>query len=414
MTRFTAIRSSKPVRDWILTWVCGTIIGLLASDVVLGSYDAGLSPLKPSLFLWGSAAFCIGMALISDPKLCPAVPFILILPVWRVLDAALLARFEAADVTELMMNPFRALVGLLAVLAVLSTSASRPAVLWAAIVAIVMTTGSEIAEAVGLAKFTPIPGRFCGFSQHPNWPPMILSEMLGVIFALSKNFRLNMIMLAIAFPGVALTYGRSGMVCLGLMAFVYVMLNARRHPAFILTIVLVCAPLVGIGFAYLKSNTEKGVVKDKDTGSRIEAIYSLDFDKLQSPERAKDLMDAVEGAMKKPIFGQGVGSSGSAWAPHNEVVSIWLEIGIPGLLIFSFLHLGLTWASIARGGIAGFCIYAIWFFVPAAQGRIDSVHYWLAASVAAHLIWTKRYGFVLRPARNVARPVAPFASPPLS
>ncbi len=402
-------RSQSPIRDWIIVWVCGTLLGLLASSAVTGCFDAGISPLKPSIFLWGSAFFCIGMAIISQPKFSPTLFFILVIPVWRMADVALFARFDKASLDEATMSTLRTLLGVVTVLAVLSNSKSRPAILWAAILAIVLTTGSEIGEAAGLAKFTGIPGRFSGFSGHPNSPPMILCEMLGIVFALSQNFRINMIMLAICVPGVALTYGRSGMVCLALMGLVYVAMNARKHLGFILLMVVTGLPLLGLGFTFLQSNTEKGIVKDKDTGSRLEAIYTLDFDKLKSPERAQDLAAAWTGVQEKPIFGQGVGSSGTLWAPHNELVSIWLELGIPGILVFVLLHGILMLGSMLHGGRAAYCIFAILFYVPAAQGRIDTVHYWLAAAVTAHVIWGKRYALALsRPQPRSTELSAPY------
>ena len=137
-------------------------------------------------------------------------------------------------------------------------------------------------------------------------------------------------------------------------------------------------------------------MKDKDTGSRLEAIYTLDFDKLKSPERAQDLAAAWAAVQEKPILGQGVGSSGTLWAPHNEIISIWLELGIPGMLVFVVLHGILMLGCVLRGGRAAYCIFAILFYVPAAQGRIDTVHYWLVAAVAAHVIWERRYALTLR------------------
>jgi hypothetical protein len=43
-------------REWVLVWVCGSMLGALAADAVIGSYDAGISPIKPSLFTLGRRA----------------------------------------------------------------------------------------------------------------------------------------------------------------------------------------------------------------------------------------------------------------------------------------------------------------------------------------------------------------------
>jgi O-antigen ligase len=136
------------------------------------------------------------------------------------------------------------------------------------------------------------------------------------------------------------------------------------------------------------------VFTDKNTAERLQAIYELDFEKLKSPERAKDVSDAWEAVMQKPLLGYGTGMSGSKWAPHNEYVSIWLEMGIPGLLLFVGTLGALLLRSWATGGRAGYLLFAIIAFTPAGQGRLETAHYALALATAAHLLWPQRYRIV--------------------
>ncbi|MBK8040599.1 MAG: hypothetical protein IPK22_26230 [Verrucomicrobiaceae bacterium] len=42
------------LREWVLVWVCGGMLGAMAADAVIGSYNAGISPIKPALFTFGS------------------------------------------------------------------------------------------------------------------------------------------------------------------------------------------------------------------------------------------------------------------------------------------------------------------------------------------------------------------------
>ncbi|HYF34012.1 MAG TPA: hypothetical protein VD994_01875, partial [Prosthecobacter sp.] len=245
----------------VMVWGCGTLLGMLAAEMVLGSYNAGLTSFKPAIFTLAVFLACTGLALMNRPRFAPVALLVLLLPAVRLFDAVVLARAESSYAQQTGMDHLRVMLELLAVLAVLATDQGQRAVLWAAMLAILLTTASEIGEMLGLAKFTSIPGRFAGFNGHPNFPPILLCEMLGIVFALSKNFRLNCVFIGISVVGVALTYGRAGMVVLVLMAVPYVLLNARRNLPFLLVIAALTVPVLGIGFAVLQSRTQQGVVK---------------------------------------------------------------------------------------------------------------------------------------------------------
>jgi O-antigen ligase len=179
------------------------------------------------------------------------------------------------------------------------------------------------------------------------------------------------------------------------MSAAYVLLNARRNLGFLLVCAAIAVPLAGAGVAILQSQTEKGITKDKNTAGRLEAILSLDFDKLKSPERAKDLADGWEAVLQKPLLGHGTGMSGSRWVPHNEYVSIWLEMGIPGLVLFVGTLGAMVLRSVMTGGRAGYLLFAILAFTPAGQGRIEMPHFCLAMSTAAMILWPRRYRLAL-------------------
>ncbi len=388
----------------LMVWYCGTLLGLLAADVVIGSYNAGISPLKPSLFTLGAVASCIGLSLLNGIKFAPASLLILLLPAVRLFDAALLSRTATTLQSQAGMDHLRVMLVILATLAVLSTDQGLRAARWAAIVAIFATTGSEIAEMLGLAQFTTIKGRFAGFNGHPNFPPVLLCEMLGMAFALCRNFRFNFLLIGVAFVGVALTYGRSGFVVLALMAVAYIVLNARRNLPFLAVMGLLCIPAAGVGFAILQSRTEQGITKDKNTADRLQAIYEMDLEKLKSPERVQDLAHGWEGVMQGPWVGHGTGVSGVLWAPHNEYVSLWLELGIPGVLLFAGTLGLMVVRSIMTGGRAAYLLFAIIAYTPAGQGRIEMPHYYLALCTAAFILWPKRFRLALQ------KPAAPAAT----
>lgn len=391
-------------REWVLVWVCGSMLGALAADAVIGSYNAGITSLKPALFTMASVFLCITVALVNKPRLCLATLGVALLPTMRFLDAAVLRRFDSSFQDQITMDLARMMLVLLAVIAVFSTEKWEKTALWVAVSAMLLTTGSELAEMLGLAKFTSIPGRYAGFNSHPNFPPVLLCEMLGIVFALSKNFRFNCLMIAVAVPGVALTYGRSGMIVLALLCGTYILLNARRNFRFLMLVAAVALPLVGVGMTLLESGTHHGAMKDKNTADRLEAIYNLDFDKLKSPERVKDLSDAWEAVLQKPLFGHGTGISGTTLAPHNEYVSLWLEMGIPGLLLFVGTWLWLFIRSVMTGGRAGYLLFALIAYTPFGQGRMEVPHFSVAMVAAACVMWPRRYRLTLRSLKPTPNP----------
>ena len=34
------------------------------------------------------------------------------------------------------------------------------------------------------------------------------------------------------------------------------------------------------------------------------------------------------------LWGHGTGAGTSVWKPHNQIVSLWIDIGIPGVLLY--------------------------------------------------------------------------------
>lgn len=388
--------ASQKYLDLYTIWICGSCIGLLAGDVVIGSYNAGISPLKPSVFTWAVFLMCLVPCLLSRPRFCLGGFWVLTLPLVRLLDISILERFAYSEGKAEMMSCLRIFLVAVSMMGILSTASGLRAMRWAAIVAVLVTSGSVVAEFMGLANFTSIEGRFSGFNGHPNSPPIIICQSLGVIFALSRNFRLNVAMIAIGIPGVALTYGRSGFAVLAVLCGAYILLNARRNLGFLVVCACILIPLAGTGLAIMQTRTEEGIIKNKDTEGRLQAIYELDFEKLKSPERAKDLMDAWEGVLQKPILGYGVGVASSRWFPHNEYVAMWLELGIGGLGLYIAIMWGLALKSLMCRGLAGYAIFAMLAFSPTAQARVMDPHFYLALITTAHVLWPRRYQLTLR------------------
>ena len=389
------------ILDWLTVWVCGTCMGLLAGDVIIGAYNAGLSPIKPSLFTPVVLVLCLGVAALSRPKLCLPALMLTTLPAMRLLDVGVLKRFDFPGSDDMTMSCLRILFVVASILAVLSCRKGIQAMRWAAILAIILTSGSCVAEFLGLATFSSIPGRAAGFNGHPNSPPIILCQCLGICFATVPSFRWNAALIAVALPGVALTFGRSGMVIYAFIAGLYLLMNARKNMGFLLICAAALFPLLITGFALLQQSTNKGIQHDENTTARLDAIYNLDFEKLKSPERAQDLMDAWEGLMQRPLTGYGVGSASAHWAPHNEYVAMWLEMGVLGLIVYlATLYVPAAFSAMS-GGRAGYAIIALLLYSPIAQDRVMDPHFYVTLMTVAHLLWPQRFRFALH------SPVAP-------
>jgi O-antigen ligase len=319
------------------------------------------------------------------------------------LDVTILGRFTHTGNNEMMMSCLRIYLVVLAILAVLSCPQGLKAMRWAAILTILLTSGSSIAEFMGLASFSSIPGRFSGFNGHPNSPPIVLCQCLGLCFALISSFRWNMVLIAAAMPGVALTYGRSGMVIFAFICASYILLNLKRNWGFLLVCCYAIVPLLLGGLAVMEEKTAKGIQKDKNTSDRLEAIYNLDFEKLKSPERAKDLSDAWDAVWDQPLFGHGIGAASARWAPHNEYIAMWLEQGVFGLLVYLGTLYIPALRSVMQRGRAGLAVLALLLYSPIAQGRIMDAHFYFTLFTAAHVLWPSRARFVLARQSSDAR-----------
>ena len=374
--------------------------------------SAGVFPVKPRDYTLLFVAAVSVLVMLNRPSICPPVFLMLIVPLLRVLDAAFLQRFtitalgDHSIVVMTLISNF--LVSFTTVLC-LSSEPWRRVALWVGVCTALLSAFGVYYEAMGFRSFTRIPGRMAGFPEDPNDPPIMISLMLSVIFTLNPRFWWNMVLVGIVTPAIALTLSRSGMAVFSCLMLCYILANLRKHFMGMLIVVAVAVPLAIGGVAFLsQSSTKVGLVTNKDTTDRLKAIYELDFERIKSPERGKDLQDGWEAAGKKPLWGHGTGAGTSVWKPHNQIVSLWIDIGIPGVLLYIGGLLLLTFRCFTTGMRGGFCLVPLWLFIPCSQILVESPHYWFAAAVCSNLVYTGRFRLVLRsPAKPQGTPHAP-------
>lgn len=357
-------------------------------------YEQGKLPVKPRDYTLLMLAALFGLLAISRPKICLPSFILLTPPLMRVLDAAFLRRFDVNFLGEhsvFVMNLLSAWLVSFAAVALLASPHWRKIAYWLAAGTLIFVNLSIYYEAAGLAEFTRIPGRVSGFPVDPNDGPITTCLMLGICLTLQPAFWKNLALIAFATPAVALTMSRSGMAIFAFMVMIYILLNARRHFTGLVLITIACIPLAAGGVAMLAQRTGGGLVKDENTKARLQAIYELDFEKIKSPERAKDLADGWEAVGQKPLWGHGTGAGTAWWQPHNQFVAVWLDIGLPGVLLFAGPLLLLTLLSAVNRMQGLFCLIPVWLFIPCSQVLLDAQQFWFCLGVAACVLIPGRF-----------------------
>ncbi len=373
-------------------------------------------PVKPRDFTLAMGALLMLFIAFNRPSFCwPALlPLGFLLA--RVFDAVVLERYS---VVALGTHQFYVMIMLanlfVTVLFILipSTERGMATTRWLATAIIVGCVAANVYEWLGFADLTRIPGRMSGYLEDPNQSPILICLLLGVLFTVNPNFWWNMAVVGIATVGIAVTLSRSGMAVFAAMVLPYIAIHFREHARGLLVIMALTVPLAGVGLTLLAQSSRSGVVENEDVDGRMQAIYDLDFEKIKSPERAKDLQDGWEAVSRAVMFGHGTGSGTNEWQPHNQIVSIWLDIGIFGALFFTGMICALVFASVIQRFRGFFCLIPVLLFIPCSQVLIEAPVYWFTLSVACHVLFSQRVVIrLLAPARQkTAPPSAPLAFP---
>lgn len=369
------------------------------SHAMYCGFEAGWWPVKPRDYNLGLAACAAVTILFCRPAFSVMALAILTIPLPRILDAAILQRYEILEYGGHSVYVFTMIsLWIISTVGVLSIGTTRgPQVAAAvAVCTIIACTAANLYEWLGYASWTLIPGRVAGWHLDPNNSPIIMCLMLGILFTVEKRFWWNFAWIGIAAIGVAVTMSRSGMASYFVVVSLYIASNLRAHFKGIAIVIACGVPLLVAGLGILgASNSSKGIRKNDDTAARMEAIYHLDFEKLKSPERKKDLMDAWEAVGNSPVTGFGMGAGELKWRPHNMIVAHWLDVGIFGVLQYiGALLLCTFWSAINRFR-AIFCLLPLWLFIPASQALLETTAYWFAWGVAAYSLFPRRFTLAL-------------------
>ena len=81
--------------------------------------------------------------------------------------------------------------------------------------------------------------------------------------------------------------------------------------------------------------------------------------------------------------------------PHNEVVSLWVDLGLLGPILYCSMLGYLLWRSLRTGLRGFFCLIPVFFFIPFSQVLVELPSYWITAAVAALVTSPQRFRLTL-------------------
>jgi O-antigen ligase len=179
-----------------------------------------------------------------------------------------------------------------------------------------------------------------GLTGNPNDLALMLNLIVpiaGVLVFISRGparlVAIGALLLAIA--AVVLTFSRAGFITLAASFVMFLAVLVRRKSAGLaigLLLVAICVPpFLPAGYI-----------------DRLSTITNIEADATGSAQgRWRDLQAAAEVVAKNPVIGVGIGQDilamnaqrGDDWTQvHNAYLQYGVDLGVPGLLLFAWLH----------------------------------------------------------------------------
>lgn len=196
--------------------------------------------------------------------------------------------------------------------------------------------------------------------------------------------------LALAIIGIVPTFSRSGMIVYVLTFLVFCVLHFRTHSRQILLTVG-----LGLGLGSMAIGAFAMTVKDDNAKNRLAGIFGGESSKMASSERMKDLSDGLEAALQRPLTGHGMGSGTLHWKPHNQFVSLWVDMGIFVAAAYILLLLTLLIQCILHHRMATLLMVPHLAFIPFTQMQLEAVNVLYSLLLAAYLGSHSRIRFSL-------------------
>lgn len=368
------------------------------SAAIPALYRLDLFPLRPALFMLALCFLNAALVFPKGPDFTKTALALTALTAFRAFDIAVLERYLFPDGQGEAMFSSLALV-LMATLMAASLGVIRKTspvpILLVSGGAVILGTASVLLEFGGYIAMSTVPGRAAGFAGDSNDACMIITLMLAVFLTLNRSFWPNLGMICISAIGILPTLSRGGMLSLAVIVLTFALRNFRQHATKMLLAVAMFVPVAGIMIGLLLNSTNTGGVVDQNAKKRIEAIFGGDVENMQSDERLKDLTDGLEAAKAHPLTGMGTGAGSLLYQPHNQLVTLWIELGILGPLLYLAI-LGVAALKVIRSrGTGLYILLPLCLYVPLAQSLLDNYAYLYALTVLLYFTSTHFYTFRL-------------------
>ena len=181
-----------------------------------------------------------------------------------------------------------------------------------------------------------------GLTGNPNDLALMLNLIIPLAGALAfssrgvtRLFAFGVVLLSVG--GVIVTFSRAGFLALAAIFFMFLLVLVRRKSA-------------GAAIALLVLSLSVPMMLPKTYVDRLSTITNLEQDKTGSAQgRYKDLGIALEVVSHNPVIGVGLGQDMIAlnqargqytWrSVHNVYLQYAVDLGIPGFLLFAWLHM---------------------------------------------------------------------------
>lgn len=405
--------AAEPVsRGWLMALVVAHVLLVLpyTTGAMAWGYANGFVPVRPALLMVAAGGFNLMLVFRRRPDLTLVSGLILALLLIRTLDVALLFRYPHPDgrlSQAISIGAMLFMVGAIVTTAGVLYRISKVPTLIVAAATVCICSLVNVAEWVGLVSMSTVPGRSAGFLEDANNSAIAIAMMTAVFITLCRRFSMNCLILGIGAAGVMLTLSRSGFLVYGMICLAFLVGNLRQHAHRFVMIGFGCAAIAGLGAVIGNTSffpdSSSGYKKDRNVEQRMAAIFQGDVGKMGSSERMKDLKDGLGALEKAPILGMGMGAGTKLYQPHNQIVSIWIDLGLVGACLFVAIVSVLAVSSVVSGFRAFYCVIPLVGFIPFSQFLTHFTPYWYGAVVASFVlasrVWSLRTSRAASPER---------------
>jgi probable O-glycosylation ligase (exosortase A-associated) len=282
--------------------------------------------------------------------LAPEIGIVLALVAWSVITIPM-SVWPGGSVRLLTDQYLKAIAFFWLISTVVTTSGRLRGLAWALVLCSIPLAATGVKNflfgehllATGVRGFTRIAGYQggSGLTGNPNDLALMLNLIIPIAGALALSERgtrrtvaAGALLLAIA--GVVVTFSRAGFLTLAATFVMFMVVLARRKAPGIamgMLVLAMCAtPLLPSGYV-----------------DRLSTITDIDADKTGSAQgRWQDFKVAADVIVESPLVGAGLGNDAivlntergrSTWrSVHNAYLQYAVDLGIPGLLLFAWLH----------------------------------------------------------------------------